>query len=191
MAWPATRRAVLVACTTIVTGCTGLPGQRTPTPTDNPAFGDISQMNDLQLSTPAFEAGGTIPDKYGKAYQNVNPPLSIHDIPDEADSLVLIMDDPDAPSGTFTHWLVWNIPPDIDMIPEGWAPPEQVVQGKNDFGNVGFGGPKPPSKHTYRFKLYALDTTLDLSSSASKQALGDTMDGYIEAQTQLTGTFAP
>lgn len=148
-------------------------------------------MGDLTLTSPAFEAGETIPEKYGKAYQNVNPPLTIDGVPGDATSLVLIMDDPDAPGGTFTHWLAWNVPPDIGTLPEGWTPPEQVVQGENDFGGVGYGGPKPPSEHTYRFKLYALDATLDLSSGADKQALGDAMAGHVLAQTQLKGTFAP
>lgn len=147
MAWPVTRRAVLVALTTIAAGCTGLPGQRTPAPTDNPAFGTVSQMGDLQLTTSAFEAGGAIPKKYGKAHQNVNPPLSIGGVPDDATSLALIVDDPDAPGGTFSHWLVWNRPPHIGTIPEGWTPPERAVQGTNDFGNGGYDGPKPPSKH--------------------------------------------
>lgn len=148
-------------------------------------------MNDLQLSTTAFEPGGTIPDKYGKAYENVNPPLSISGVPDDAASLVLVVDDPDAPGGTFTHWLAWNIPPDVDAIPEGWTPPEAVVEGTNDFGNVGYDGPRPPNEHTYRFKLYALTTTLDLSSDARNAALTEAMDGHTTARTQLTGTFAP
>lgn len=191
MAYAVTRRGILVACTPILAGCSGLPWRDTPAPSHNPVLGAVSQLNDLELATPAFEAGGTIPEKYGKAHQNVNPPLSVRGVPDAAETLAFLLDDPDAPGGTFIHWLVWNIPPNIGTIPEGWTPPESVSQGTNDFGNVGYDGPKPPSKHTYRFKLFAVDTTVDLSRSVSPKVLGEAMDGHILAQTQLTGTFAP
>lgn len=165
-----------------------------PTPTGGGPTTDAETtqpMNELTLESPTFDPGASIPDKYGKDYQNVNPPLVIAGVPDGARSLVLIMDDPDAPGGTFLHWLVWNIPPDIGDIPAAWEPPEGVVQGENDFGNFGYGGPKPPSEHTYRFRLYAVDTTLDLGSSADQQAVEDAIDGRVLAQTRLTGTFAP
>lgn len=188
-----TRRDTLAACTVLLAGCTTASdgtGQAT-TAQNNPAIGVIAQMGDLELTSPAFDDGEPIPDKYGKAYENVNPPLEISGVPGDAETLALVMDDPDAPGGTFDHWLAWNIPAGIGAISEGWEPPADVVQGKNDFGNRGYGGPKPPSKHTYRFKLYALDTDLDLPQSADKQRLGTAMDGHVLAQTQLTGTFAP
>ncbi|MFB6132016.1 MAG: YbhB/YbcL family Raf kinase inhibitor-like protein [Halanaeroarchaeum sp.] len=148
-------------------------------------------MTDLTITSSAFDAGEPIPEKYGKAYENLNPPLTVGGVPDEAESLTLIVDDPDAPGGTFLHWLVWNIPPDITDIPAGWEPPSGVVQGENDFGEVGYGGPKPPSEHTYRFKLFAVDTMLELSSGAGVQAVTDAMDGHLVGQDELTGTFAP
>lgn len=172
-------------------GCLERASDQDSTPTDNPALGEMVQRNELELTSPAFGEGESIPDKYGKANENVNPPLSISGVPEASQSLTLIMDDPDAPNGTFTHWLVWNVPPDIGEIREDWNPPERVIQGENDFGTTGYEGPQPPNEHTYRFKLYALEGTLDLESSTSKRALGEAMVGQILAQTQLTGTFAP
>ena len=148
-------------------------------------------MGDLRLTSSAFEAGATIPGRYGRNEENVNPALAIDGVPPDARSLALVVDDPDAPGGTFTHWLVWNVPPDVDGIPEGWTPPEAVEEGENDFGTVGYGGPAPPSEHTYRFKLFALDTTLDLPGDADAAALGEAMDGHVLARTQLTGTYTP
>lgn len=111
-----------------------------------------------------------------------------------ATSLVLIVDDPDAadPAGkVWLHWLVWNIPPDTTEIPAGWDPVD-AVEGRNDFGETGYGGPAPPDDtHTYRFKCYALDTTLDLSSSASMTDVGAAMADHVLAQTRLTGTYSP
>ncbi|MFB6150841.1 MAG: YbhB/YbcL family Raf kinase inhibitor-like protein [Haloarculaceae archaeon] len=190
------RRAVLTALAAL-TGCQGLNGGGTGTPTpsaDNPAVGDAAQTGDLELTSPAFGDGERIPEKYGHDAENVNPPLSISGVPSDASSLVLIVDDPDAvePAGeVWLHWLVWNIPASRTEIPEGWNPSE-AVQGKNDFGNRRYGGPAPPDEaHTYRFKLYALDATLDLPASAGKREVGRAMEGQVVAQTQLEGTYAP
>ncbi|WP_136717897.1 YbhB/YbcL family Raf kinase inhibitor-like protein [Halorientalis salina] len=153
-------------------------------------------MPDLQLSSPAFEDGEPIPEQYGYTEANVNPPLSITGVPDEAESLVLIVDDPDAeePAGKiWDHWLVWNVDPDTEEIPEDWsADAEGAVEGQNDYGEHGYGGPNPPDReHTYRFMGYALDTTLDLSSAADKDALHDAMTGHVLADATLEGTYAP
>lgn len=151
-------------------------------------------MGDIELTSPAFESGGPIPDQYGYNERNVNPPLDIASIPDDAAALVLIMDDPDAvePAGkVWDHWVVWNIDPDTTRIPEGWDAADAVV-GENDFGETGYGGPSPPDReHTYRFKLYALDATLDLPAESTKEEVGRAMEGHIVAQTQLEGTYAP
>lgn len=187
------RRAFLGVCAVGIAGCTRYGGSDTPAP-DNPAFGDAAQMGDLALTSPVFEDGGTIPAKYGRDAQNVNPPLRIAAVPDTAASLALIMDDPDAvePAGkVWVHWLVWNIDPTRTTIPEGWTPSD-AVEGTNDFDTTGYGGPAPPDEpHTYRFKLYALDTMLDLSAGATKTELGEAMAGRIVARTQLEGTYAP
>lgn len=156
---------------------------------NHPAAGEADQQGDLQLSTPVFDDGGSIPERYTRDGENVNPPLSIGGVPAEAESLALVVDDPDAPGGTFVHWLVWNPPPNLGSIPEGWEPPEGVVEGENDFGSIGYEGPDPPEQHRYRFKLYALERTLDLQAGADVDALGEAMVGAVLARTQLTGTY--
>ena len=143
----------------------------------------------MKLSSSAFENNQLIPAKYTCDGENVNPPLVIVDIPEDTQSLVLIVDDPDAPSGAFTHWLVWNIDPQAKEIAEG-SVPQNATQGKNDFGKNGWGGPCPPSgTHHYFFKLYALDQKLDLSASADKKDLEKAMQGHILSQTQLIGLY--
>lgn len=175
-------------------GGTGGTGTATATPAENPAVGDLEQRGDLELASPAFEDGGDIPRKYGLDGENVNPPLSVSGVPDGAGSLVLVMDDPDAvePAGkVWLHWLVWNIPPSRTEMPEGWDP-DEAIEGVNDFDERGYGGPAPPDEaHTYRFKLYAVGSTLDVPDSAEKREVGNAMRGDVLAATQLTGTFAP
>jgi len=147
---------------------------------DNPAVGDVEQQGDLRLTSPAFEDGGEIPPKYGRDGEDVNPPLSVANVPSGAESLALAMDDPDAvePAGmVWLHWLAWNISPSRTEIPERWEPDGAVV-GTNDFDERGYGGPAPPDgEHTYRFKLYAVGTTLDLPDSAGKRDVGAAMRG--------------
>jgi len=164
------------------------------TPLSNPAEGNVKQKGTIRLTSPAFKNGGSIAEKYGYTRQDVNPPLQIGGIPNGIRSLVLIMDDPDAlePTGkVWDHWLVWNIPPTIYDIPEGWHATD-AIEGTTDFGTTGYGGPNPPDKkHTYRFKLYALDIQLNLPSSSTKKEVGRAMSHHIVAQTQLEGTFTP
>jgi Raf kinase inhibitor-like YbhB/YbcL family protein len=126
-------------------------------------------MGDLELASPAFDHGERIPEEYGYTERNVNPPLEIDGVPDDAESLALIVDDPDArePAGkVWDHWLVWNVPPETASIPEDWEPTD-ATEGTNDYGDHGYGGPNPPDReHTYRFRLFALDTTLEHGSDA-------------------------
>lgn len=190
-----TRRRFAVLALGGFAGCVGGDDGATPTPSaDNPLVGDATQRGDLELSSSAFTENESIPEQYGHARDNVNPPLTIAGIPGEAASLALVMDDPDAvePAGkVWLHWLVWNIDPEREKIPEGWEAADAVV-GENDFGNHRYDGPDPPDDvHTYRFKLYAIDTTLDLAASASKPEVGEAMTDSVLAQTQLTGTFEP
>lgn len=151
-------------------------------------------MTSLTLASPAFEDGDPIPDRYGYSNENVNPPLSIDGVPETAESLALVVDDPDAiePAGTvWDHWVLWNIDPEQTEIPEDWSP-TSTVQGANDYGSVGYGGPNPPNKtHTYRFRLVALDTTLGLDSGATKADLESAITGHVLAETTLEGTFSP
>jgi hypothetical protein len=151
-------------------------------------------MTGLTLSSPEFEDGEPIPEQYGYTEANVNPPLTIHDVPAEAESLALLVDDPDAkePAGkVWDHWTVWNISPDRESIPEDWSA-DEATEGQNDYGEQGYGGPNPPDReHTYRFRLYALDTTLDLSPSATKEDLVDAMTGHVVDKARIDGTYAP
>lgn len=190
-----TRRALLATGVTGIAGvaalpriCRTLPGDFVPNPEENPCFGAVSQVGDLQLSCPALSEKGKLPNKYGHHFQNISPPLTISGVPEEARTLVLVMDGPDVPGGEFAHWLVWNIPPDIRTIPEGWELPESVVEGRNSSGDShsGYQGPGPPNRQTFRFKLFAVDTTVPLPRGASKQTLGVAIDDHIVAQTQLT-----
>lgn len=152
----------------------------------------------MQLTSPAFQDGERIPDRFTCQGEDLSPPLHIADVPSAASSLALIMDDADAPSGTFVHWLIWNMPARMEQIPEGLplgamvnglAPAEQA---KNDFGVQGYSGPCPPpgSEHRYRFRLYALRGTLSLDPSADRARLEQMMEGQILAETELTGTYS-
>lgn len=152
-------------------------------------------MVNLTLSSSAFDDGEPIPEKHGYEADNVSPPLSVSGVPDDAESLALVMDDPDAmePAGKiWDHWVVGNIPTDVE-IPEGWDPTDDgAIEGKNDFDETGYGGPAPPDReHTYRFKLYALDTTLDLSAAAGKDTIEDRMEGHVLNEASLEGTYTP
>ena len=144
----------------------------------------------MKISSPAFQEGGLIPEKFSKYGRNISPELQIEGAPAEAKSLVLVVDDPDAPVGLFTHWLVWNIDPKTTEIGEATAP-SGVVQGKNDFGETGYGGPQPPSgTHRYFFKIFALDKTLDLKPGAKRQEVDAAMKGHIITQGQLMGKYS-
>nr|WP_247004020.1 YbhB/YbcL family Raf kinase inhibitor-like protein [Halosolutus gelatinilyticus] len=149
-------------------------------------------MMELELTSNAFDHGERIPDRHGYEKDNVNPPLSIENVPDGAESLALIVDDPDAvdPAGkVWDHWIVWNMSPDTTTIPEDWDP-DDVAEGTNDFGEPGYGGPNPPDReHTYRFRLYALDTTLDLDSDADADDLESAMDGHVIGEARYEGTY--
>lgn len=151
-------------------------------------------MTTPHLTSPAFENGGPIPDKYGYTVENVNPPLEIDGVPDETESVALVMDDPDAvePAGKiWDHWVVWNIDPATTTIPEDWDA-SGAAEGRNDYDEQGYGGPNPPDReHTYRFRLFALDQQLDLGPASTTDQLESAMAGSILAETQLHGVYAP
>jgi Raf kinase inhibitor-like YbhB/YbcL family protein len=143
----------------------------------------------MKITTSAFQQGGNIPSKFSCDGANTSPPLQVSDVPSGAKSLVLVVDDPDAPSGLFTHWTVWNIPSQTSTIAEGSTP--KGVQGTNDFGKSGYGGPCPPSgAHRYYFKIFALDRELDLPSGAKRSQLDAAMKGHVIAQDQLMGRYS-
>ena len=151
-------------------------------------------MTGLILESSAFENDGEIPRKFGYKNENSSPPLKISGIPDNVKSLALIMDDPDAMGAVgkvWVHWLIWNIDPSNVEIKEN-SIPEGSIEGKTDFGSVGYGGPAPPDKeHTYIFKLYALDQKLNLSEGSTKSQVEEAMKGHILADTKLEGRYAP
>ena len=143
----------------------------------------------MKITSSAFHEGGNIPSKFTCDGSDTSPPLQITGVPSEAKSLVLIADDPDAPSGLFTHWLVWNIPPQTNSIAEGSAP--KGVQGANDFGKSGYRGPcPPPGTHRYSFKIFALDRELDSRPGAKRSQVDAAMKGHVIAQGELVGRYA-
>ena len=149
----------------------------------------------MQLTSSGFSDGDEMPIELGYKNGNETPALSINGIPEGTKSLALIMDDPDAMGAVgkvWVHWVVWNIDPTKPFI-TGNPQESGFVEGMTDFGEVGYGGPAPPDKrHTYVFKLYALDIWLrDLPGGSPKAALESAMKGHIIEQTQLTGTYAP
>jgi Raf kinase inhibitor-like YbhB/YbcL family protein len=143
----------------------------------------------MKVTSSAFQEGGNIPSKFTCDGSDISPALQIGGVPSEAKSLVLIADDPDAPGGLFTHWLVWNIPPQANSISEGSA--AKGVRGTNDFGKSGYKGPcPPPGTHRYSFKIFALDRELDLRSDAKRNQVDTAMKDHVIAQGELVGRYA-
>jgi hypothetical protein len=149
-----------------------------------------AKAGELKISSPAFQNGGSMAAKFSHEGGNSNPPLKIEGVPANAKSLALIVDDPDAPNGLFTHWLVWNIDPKTTSIVERNVP-KGATEGSNDFGSSGYGGPQPPSgTHRYYFKLFALGQKLDLASGAKRSQLEKAMKGHIIAQAEVMGRYS-
>lgn len=149
----------------------------------------------LELMSPAFTSGSTIPAKHTCEGENVSPPLSWAGAPPETKSLALIFDDPDAPRGTFSHWVLYGIPADERELPENYATSataqRKATSGRNDFGKDGYGGPCPPRGETHRFyfRLYALDTPLNLSAGATRAQVLDRVRDHVVAQAELMGSY--
>ncbi len=143
----------------------------------------------MTLTSPAFPEGLMIPAKYTCDGDNMSPPLKFSGVAPAAKSLALIVDDPDAPLGTWVHWLVWNIDPKTQSLEDGQIPIGAIL-GKTSFGKSGYGGPCPPlGAHRYQFKLYALDTVLDLTHGADKSELEAAIKGHIIENASLTGRY--
>jgi len=149
---------------------------------------------DIQMTSSAFAESGMIPPKYTCDGQDVSPPLKWESVPEGTRSIALICDDPDAPMGTFVHWVLYNVPADVRELPEN-VPAEATLsngakQGTSDFGTTGYGGPCPPGgTHRYFFKIYALDAPVELSAGATKAELLGAMEGHILAQGRLMGKY--
>lgn len=149
----------------------------------------------LTLSSPAFQPNTSIPSHYTCDGDNISPPLEWSDIPEGAKALVLIMDDPDVPKtlrpdGMYDHWVLFNIPTSVVGLPENIQNVPGARQGKNTSGKLGYTGPCPPDRqHRYFFKLYALDTTLNLPEGATKTEVEAAMKGHILEEAQLMGVY--
>lgn len=151
-------------------------------------------MSQLTITSPAFRDGDPIPEEYGYTARNVNPPFRFAAIPTDTETLALIIDDPDAvePAGkVWDHWVLWNVPADRTEIPPAWDAAD-ADEGRNDYGESGYGGPNPPDgEHTYRIALYAVDTSLELPPGADAETLRSALDGHVVAEATLSGTYTP
>lgn len=144
----------------------------------------------MQLTSPAFAPGGPVPSRYTCDGEDVSPPLAWDGVPEGAESLALIVDDPDAPGKIWVHWVLYALPPEMTGLEEG-AVPAGAREGMTDFGRTGYGGPCPPSgTHRYDFTLYALDARLDLPPGATKSQLLEAMEGHVLAKSGLQGRYA-
>jgi Raf kinase inhibitor-like YbhB/YbcL family protein len=154
-----------------------------------------SEKVELKITSSAFQDGGMIPSKYTCDGPDLSPPIAWGGVPEGTKSIALICDDPDAPGGTWVHWVLYDLPADTRSLPEH-VPPDKVLsngakQGTTDFGKIGYGGPCPPSgTHRYFFKVFALNTMLNLNSGATKAQLVETMKGHVLAQGQLMGKYS-
>jgi Raf kinase inhibitor-like YbhB/YbcL family protein len=183
---PMSRTLLVVAALAIATcGCKK----------DNGSSEERSRDMKISVSSSAFQEGGMIPPKYTCDGNDLSIPLTWTGVPEGTKSIAVISDDPDAPVGTWVHWVMWNIPPTVRELAEGVPTkprlPDGSRQGISDFGRPGYGGPCPPSgTHRYYFKVYALDVTLDLPGTTRKADLVKAMKGHILAEGQLMGKYS-
>lgn len=176
------KKQLVIVVISVLLISVGLSGCNQNNQKEQPKFGN------MKISSTAFENEEGIPAEFTCDGDDVSPPLMFTNLPNNTKSLALIVDDPDAPMGTWVHWLIWNIPANTTVIEENET--LTFPQGKNDFGNQGYDGPcPPPETHRYFFKLYALDTMLDLESGTTKTQLESAMSGHIIEEAQLIGTY--
>ncbi len=153
-----------------------------------------AEKMEIKITSSAFEEGGTIPSKYTCDGADISPPLQWDSVPDGTVSIAIISDDPDAPMGTWVHWVLYNLPADVNHLsenmPDDETLPDGTRQGLTDFGKTGYGGPCPPGGiHRYYFKIYALDKKIDVAVVIDKEGLLKNMEGHIIAQGQLIGKY--
>jgi Raf kinase inhibitor-like YbhB/YbcL family protein len=218
------RRVVLLAVVVLVAGCAGqdpapppeeeaggqTPENATENETPEPGTGEPGDTDEdtnetdekepaMQIRSHAFADGEPIPEEHTADGEDASPPLNLTDVPDETETLAIIVDDPDAPrEDPFVHWLMWNIPGEADTIAAGYPPSgdgkafNASRQGANDFGNERYDGPAPPKgegPHRYRFQLFALEAQLDVDEGAQREDLENAMEGAVIAEDTLTGTY--
>jgi len=146
-------------------------------------------MKQMTVSSPAFNDNGRIPPVYTCDGEDINPTLEFHDVPEEAHSLTLIVEDPDSPGKTWVHWVLFNINPHTNILHED-SVPDGAIETVTDFGNKGYGGPCPANGiHRYKFKLFALDTLLDLTEDVTRDEIEDAMENHILESAELTGLY--
>ena len=187
-------RAKLVVLTLIISisvACGNRSQSKSPTSVAETA---TPNKNEIKVTSVAFQEGQAIPRQYTCDGINVSPPLEWSGVPKSAKTIAIIADDPDAPAGTWVHWVLYNLPADnigvVENVPSTETLKAGGFQGKNDFGKIGYGGPCPPSgAHRYFFKVYALDNELPLTAAATKAELENAMSGHIVLQGQLIGTY--
>lgn len=192
----------LLAFVSLLTACAAAGPSPAPEPTVGltplpDSSGETKPGPAFELTSTAFEEGEPIPVKYSCDGDDISPPLAWSEPPPGTQSLALVMDDPDAPGGTWDHWVLFNISPDRRSLEENLPvtgknmDPDAIYVGNNSWSRTGYGGPCPPSgTHRYFFKLYALDTTINLLPGATKEELSNAMDGHILAETELMGTYS-
>jgi hypothetical protein len=180
----------------LTSGCSIITSAPSPTTPASELTGQGVELASLELTSEAFAAEGAIPERFTCDGEDVSPPLSWSAPPEGTQSFALIVDDPDAPAGTWVHWVLFNIPADTRSLPEAVPAEDQLpdgsLQGENSWRRHDYGGPCPPSgsTHRYVFKLFALDTRLDLQAGATKEQVLSAMEGYVLAQGELTGTYS-
>jgi Raf kinase inhibitor-like YbhB/YbcL family protein len=187
------RATVVVGLGLLLVSCSQGQAPKEVTPlsvSPSPKGGEGGVAAALEITSTAFSDQGEIPAKYTCDGDNTNPPLSVNSIPEGTQSLVLIVDDPDAPAGVWNHWIVWNISPTTLEIGEN-SVPAGAAGGINDFGNAAWDGPCPPSgsPHRYFFRVYTLDIRLDLETGASRGEVEKATEGHVLAQAQLVGRY--
>jgi hypothetical protein len=191
--------AVLAALGLAIAGCRR-PAPSPETPAQPPSYGGATTMPDLfSITSSAFAEGARIPTRYTGDGEDLSPPLSWQGVPEGTVSFALVMDDPDAPRGTFTHWVLYNLPAERKDLSAGMPTTKTLAdlgdaaQGLNDFGKIGYGGPAPPRgpAHHYRFTIYALNARLDLAPGVNPSQLDQAMQkrARILGQARLVGTY--
>ena len=149
----------------------------------------------ILLNTPAFDSGDTIPARYTCDGEDISPEISWGSLPEDTASLALIFEDPDAPTGVFSHWVIYNIPPEKDGLqedlPKDSELPWGATQGRNDFGNIGYGGPCPPQgeEHSYHFRLFALSETFDLPEGLNRDQILENILAHVIEEVELIGRY--
>lgn len=184
-------RVLTVLVSLAISGCSTGPQ---PLPPEPPGRQSPEKKSEINVTSVAFKEGQPIPRQYTCDGINISPPLEWSGVPKTAKTIAIIADDPDAPAGTWVHWLLYNLPAENIGFVENLPMTENLkaggFQGKNDFGKIGYGGPCPPSgSHRYFFKVYALDAELPLKAGATKAEVEKAIEGHVVSQGQLMGVY--